>query len=132
MHNLLQLNYWFNPLPGAWLGWPLKIITALAMFLILIGLMGWLFVGKNRSNKLMAKLWHKVQFFGLTIGISIAFLVFARQEDIYFLGMPILLLLVFLWAAVWLYYIINYIIVELPQKKKEIDSQRLKEKYLPK
>jgi len=132
MQNLLQLRYWFNPLPGAWLYLPLRILSALGLLLFLIGLVAWLFAGKNKDNRLIFKLWHKVQFFGLAIGGTVLLLLLSRQAGVYFLGMPILLLLTLLGAVVWLYRIIYYVIKELPEKKKNLAERQLKEKYLPK
>jgi len=131
MNNLLTLQYWFNLLPGPWLDEYLKIIYAAFGLLIILGLIAWLFVGKNKNNKLIKVVWQKIQRVSLSVGIIGLALIFFRQQRIYFLGMPFLMLLLLLGAIIWAYFIYRYIVKVLPIKKEEIKAKKEKEKYLP-
>lgn len=131
MGNLLKLSYWFDPLPGPWLNEYLKIIYAFFGLLVVAGLVAWLLAGKNKADRLIMRFWSKVQHFALTIGLVGLVLVLIRQERIYFLSMPLWLLLLVLGAIVWAYYIFRYITRVVPERRKEIEAKKLKEKYLP-
>ena len=131
MNNLLTLHYWFNLSPGPWLDEYLKIVYAVFGLLIILGLMAWMFVGKNKKNKLIVAVWHKIQQASLTIGISGLLLIFFRQQRVYFLSMPFLMLLLVIGAIVWIYFIYKYIVKILPEKKEELKKRKEKEKYLP-
>ncbi len=131
MSNLLTLHYWFNLSPGPWLDEYLKIVYAIFGLLIILGLIAWMFAGKNKKTKLVFSVWHKVQQASLTIGISGLLLIFFRQQRIYFLSMPFLMLLLVIGAIVWAYFIYNYIVKILPVKKEELKKRKEKEKYLP-
>ncbi|OGG87365.1 hypothetical protein A3B87_01345 [Candidatus Kuenenbacteria bacterium RIFCSPHIGHO2_02_FULL_39_13] len=131
MKNLLKLSYWFNPNPGQWIEGNLKIVYAVFVLLIVVGLIAWLFVGKNKDNKLMAKFWQRVKNACLTVGIIGLALIFCRQQRIYFLSMPFLILLNAVGGIVWAYFIARYIFKTVPEKKREIAEKKEKEKYLP-
>jgi len=132
MGNLLKLSYWFSPVPGPFLDSSLKVVYAFFGLLVIFGLIAWLFAGKNKDNRLIYKFWQKVQMACLTIGIVGLLLIFFRQQRITVLGMPFLLALNILGGLVWMYFIVRYIIKKVPEKKKEIEMQKEKEKYLPK
>ena len=132
MSNLLKLSYWFNPSPGQWLEGNLKIVYAVFALLIVVGLIAWLFIGQNKDNKLMAKFWQRVKNAGFTVGIIGLALIFCRQQRIYFLSMPFLILLNAAGGIVWTYFIVRYIFKTVPKKKKELAEKKEKEKYFPK
>ena len=131
MSNLFKLTYWFNPLPGPWVAEYLKIVYAFFGLLVIIAMVAWWLASKNKEDRLIMRFWGKVQHFGLTIGALGLLLAVIRQENIYFLSMPAWFLVLVLGAAVWLYYIVKYIIYVVPQRRKEIEERKLKEKYLP-
>ena len=132
MSNLLSYKYWFSAYPGPWLQSNLKVIYAVFGLLILAGLVAWLFVGKNKDNKLIQKFWRKVQSAGLTIGIIGLLLAGARQQRINFLSMPFLFALLGIGCVAWIYFIVRYVIKVVPQRKLEQKERAEKEKYLPK
>ena len=132
MSNLLSYKYWFSAYPGPWLQSNLKVIYAVFGLLILAGLVAWLFVGKNKDNKLIQKFWRKVQSAGLTIGIIGLLLAGARQQRINFLSMPFLLVLLGIGGVMWIYFIVHYVIKIVPKRKLEQKERAEKEKYLPK
>src|SRR3989338_6371509 len=101
MKNLLKLSYWFNPNPGQWIEGNLKIVYAVFVLLIVVGLIAWLFVGKNKDNKLIAKFWQRVKNACLTVGIIGLALIFCRQQRIYFLSMTFIILLNAVGGIVW-------------------------------
>jgi ABC-type transport system involved in multi-copper enzyme maturation permease subunit len=131
MGNLLTLTYWFNLNPGPWLEQSLRIVYAVFGLLIILGLIAWLFAGKNKENRLIYKLWHKIQLACLTVGIIGLILIAARQQRIYFLGMPFLLILLLIGALVWAYFIFRYATKVMPNQKEEEVKKKEKEKYLP-
>lgn len=131
MTNLLKLSYWFNPNPGPWLTENLKIVYAFFGLLVILGLLAWLFAGKNKENRLIYKLWQKIQSACLVIGVVGLLLIFFRQQRIYFLAMPFLFILLLAGAGVWVYFILKYLTKTLPQRKKEQEQKKAKEKYLP-
>ncbi len=131
MGNLIKLSYWLNPLPGPWLPALLGVVYAVFALLVLMGIVAWWLAGKNKQNRLMMKFWLKVQRFSLVIGITGLLLIFFRQQNFYFLSMPVWFLLLVIGALVWAYYIVRYITQTVPQRKKEIEERKIKEKYLP-
>jgi len=130
MNNLLTLSYWFNPNPGVWLAGVLPVIYSVFALLFLLGLVASIFKKKNQKDSLMLKFWSKVQGLGLTIGFLGMILVFARQEMVVGIAMPFLFLLVVVWGAVWLVFIIKFITKTVPQRREEQRQRREKEKYL--
>lgn len=131
MGNLLTFSYWFNLRPEPWLAQSLKIVYAVFSLLIIAGLMARWLAAKNKENKLTQKLWLMVQHVSLTLGIVGLMLIFARQQQIYIVGMPFLFLLLVIGAAIWFFYIFKYLVKIMPEKKKEMEIKKIKEKYLP-
>ena len=131
MENLLKLSYWFNLSPGPWLEENLKIVYIVFGLLVILGLIAWLFAGKNKENRLMRKFWHKVQTACMTIGMVGLLLILFRQQRIYFLSMPFLFILLFIGAALWAYFIFKYVTKIVPKKKEEDEEKKQKQKYLP-
>ena len=128
--NLLTLEYWVKPLPGPWLESSLKIVYAVYGLLAILGLVAWWFAGKNKQNKVMIKFWQKIQSLTLTMGIAGLFLVFCRQQKIYFLAMPIWHLLLIVGGVVWGRLIFKYYTKIIPKRRAEQQEKERKAKYL--
>ncbi len=131
MGNLFSLSYWFNPLPGPWVAIYLKLISAFFVLLVVVGLIAWQLSKRDKDDKLTAKLWLKIEYFSLTLGIVGLLLLLIRQQNIYFLSMPFWFLLLIVVALIWLYKIIKYVLREMPERRKELEEKKIKEKYLP-
>jgi len=132
MSNLLSFQYWFNFNPGPFLPGVLKVGQIGIGLLLVAGIVTWFFIKKNKDDYLVQRFWQKLQFFCFTIGISALFLVLCRQQKISFLAMPFLLLLVFVGALVWIFFIIRYVTKTMPNKKEEKKAKEEKEKYFNK
>jgi hypothetical protein len=130
MGNLLSLHYWFSSYPGPWLEGSLKAIYIAFGLVIILGLIAWLFEGKNKDNFLMQKFWRRVKNCFLTIGIIGLLLVGARHQRVNFLSMPFFLLIDVASGIAWLYFIAKYILKVVPKRKKEIEEKKEREKYL--
>jgi hypothetical protein len=88
------------------------------------------FIKKNQADTLMRKFWDKVKNFCFTIGITAGLLIFFRQQRVFFLSMPFILLLLFIGALIWLYFIAKYVFKTIPARREEQEKRALKEKYL--
>ncbi len=131
MGNLFKLSYWFNPAPGPWLAGWLKVLYAFFVLLFIMGLVASWMAGRYKDNKPNYRLWKKVQHFGLGVGLTGVLLILIRQEGIYFLSMPVWMLLLIIGMLVWLYFIIVYAVRDLPVKKERLASEQIKKRYLP-
>ena len=132
MGNLLKLSYWFNPMPGPFLDEYLKVVYIFFGLLVIGGLIAWLFMGRNKGNRLIAKFWRRVRAACLTIGIVGLLLIFFREQRVSYVSLPFLLVLDIGGGLVWAWVILKYVVKEVPVKKEEIEKEKQKEKYLPK
>ncbi len=131
MSNLLTLKYWLDPLPGPWLDENVKIVYAVFGLLIIAGMIAWVYRARFKNEKLYSKLWRKIEYFCLTIGIVGLLLALIREQNIYILSMPFFYMVLFLASLWWLYKIYKYASYELPRRKKEIAEEKRRERYLP-
>jgi len=130
MNNLLTLSYWFNLNPGPFLGSYLRMIYFAIILFLIAGVVSWIFIKKNNQDVLTRRFWQKIQTFCFAIGAIAWILVFARQQRIIFIGMPFFFILFFICALMWLFFIIKYLVITIPQRKKEQQAKAAKEKYL--
>jgi len=127
MHNLLTLNYWFNLRP--------EILTPLAqkLFLGFIGLLIVLAVVtgllKTRGGLYRGWLKRLYTFFVAQIVIGLVFLFF-DYELVPFFSARFWLALWGLAMLVWLVFILLSL-KKIPEKKKSLVNEAIKNKYLP-
>lgn len=85
----------------------------------------------KRQQKLgqrpIAKLWQKLTNCFLYMGLIGLLLVFFRQQQVYFLSMPVFYYLWLIGFVVWLYFIVRWIRVRM---KKIVDETREKEEKM--
>ncbi|NMB48190.1 hypothetical protein GYA13_01940 [Candidatus Kuenenbacteria bacterium] len=130
MRNLLTFSYWFNISPEPWLESSYRFLILVFGIMVIIGLLAGLFIKKNDSDNLKRKFWDKIQSLFLLIGFLGLGLVFCRQEEIGFLSMPFLLLLLGVWALIWAYKIFRYAVKIMPERREEQRKKEEKQKYL--
>ena len=131
MQKLLNLSYWFDPLPGEpdlgiW-----KILFAISIATVLVAVICIFVYRKKKSNALHRKLYGRLMAWGFTIGPVLALLGFFRFQNAYLLGMRLWYGLWLLWAVLWLLWIIKYAVRDMPRRSKVLAERAAFEQYLP-
>ena len=132
---LNYLNYFFDPAHLFSLLPPIlhqRAITILAGTFGLL-LLGGLFsrVSSRGVDSLKAKGLKRLGSLGVTMGLlGFLYLFFAWQRAV-LLGARFWLLVWLLTTLVWLFFILKYLLMVVPAKRREIDQRRRFEQYLP-
>ena len=130
--SLLSLNFWFDLTPDPFLPQSLKILQLAFGALILLGVAVKFIGAAKKTDYILSRGSKRLFKMFLTMGILGFFLLFMEYERVAFLSGRFWYALWFLGFAVWLVFIIIYILKKLPAQKQEMDeSERLK-KWLPK
>jgi Na+-transporting NADH:ubiquinone oxidoreductase subunit NqrB len=128
MNNLLTLNYWFsvNPGPLTTLGFNLLIALTAIFFLLAVVAM----ILKGRKG-LYRGIFNRI--YDLSVGnfiIGLLFLFF-HYQNIPFFTAKFWLLIWLVGLVIWFYFIIKKM-KKIPEKRKELERELEKRKYLPK
>lgn len=78
----------------------------------------------------LKKFWQKLTTFFVTLGILGLILLFFRQQQVYFLSMPLFLYGWFLGALIWLIFIIRWVMTKMKKMQEEREERKEREKYL--
>ena len=130
------LKYFFNPRHLFSLRPPLMQNRAVLILLITFGV--FIVAGiacnvltKSNKNYLTAKGFKKLANLFLTTGsLGLVYLFFAWQ-GVTLLSARFWLLILLIVAAVWLIFILKYLMIQVPKKRQEINKKREFEKYIP-
>ena|SRR3989344_7467497 len=131
MNALLQLRYWFEPLPGSpnLLFW--RTMIGIAILCIMTGVVAIIFIRRHRDNGIRKKLWFKISTWAFTIGPLVLVLAFFRFQNAYFLSMRLLVAIAAFGAALWAAMIFKYGIRDLPRRLKAQREEEAFRSYLP-
>lgn len=129
------LTYFFDPAHLFALRPPALHQRAITILVILFGV--FILAGiissfnTRRVDRLKAKGLKRITHFGLTVGLlGYLYLFFAWQRAA-LLGARFWLVGLALVTAIWLIFIIRFLVLEVPAKRKAIDQRRRFEQYLP-
>ncbi|MBN2854296.1 hypothetical protein JXK06_02045 [Patescibacteria group bacterium] len=127
LKNLFSSAYWFELMPGP-LGQSGKIFF---LTLLLVFLIGAVFsaIYKKKTKLYKKTLRRSYDFFAGNFVLAIIFFFF-RYETLPFLSGRFWLGAWFLLIVFWLYFILKDL-KHLPEKRKEAELQKIKDKYIP-
>lgn len=127
--NIFKSAYWVRqPVPAAGLVKWFWVFGFLG--LVLAGLILYI-VRQKTKDKITKEIYRRFANLGLTIGIFGLVWTFFRQEMIPILGMRVLLILLGIIFAFWLYKVLKYTIYRAPKIRKENLEREALNKYLP-
>lgn len=127
MNNLFTFDYWFSVNPGSLTSLGFNSLVSLTAFFFLLAIVTLILKGKKGLYRGIFN-----RFYDLSVGnfiIGLLFLFFHYQNIPFFTARFWL----FLWLiglAIWLYYIIKKL-KKIPEKRKELERELEKRKYLP-
>lgn len=127
LKNLFSSAYWFELMPGP-LGENGKNFFLALLLIFLIGAISTA-IYKKRSKLYKRTLNRSYDFFAGNFVLAIIFFFF-RYEMLPFLSGRFWLAAWFLLIIGWLYFILKDL-KGLPEKKKEAELRKIKEKYIP-
>lgn len=127
LKNLFSSAYWFELIPGP-LGQSGKIFFLILLLVFLIGAIATA-IYKKRTKLYKRTLIRAYDFFVGNFVLAIIFFFF-RYENLPFLSGRFWLAAWFLLIIGWLYYILKDL-KGLPEKRKEAELKKIKEKYIP-
>ncbi len=128
--NILSTTYLFNTNPGPFLPIAFKIVILFFGGLVILGFLSKK-MEKQNSFPPVKKFFYKLNRFFSVMGISGLAYVFMREQGVYLLSTPILLLV---WAAVsvvWAGSILKYYFTDKPKREEELKQEADKKKFLP-
>lgn len=129
------LRYFFNPTHLFSIQPPVMHQPAITIMAGVFGLLllGGLFsrVSSRGVDSLKAKGLKRLGNLGVTMGLlGYLYLFFAWQRAV-LLGARFWLLIWLLVTLTWLLFVLKYLVLEVPTKRREIDQRRRFERYLP-
>ena len=130
--RLFELSFWFDARPLPFNQASYYIIGAIFLLGIALGIISQYFKKKYQNDYLIVKIWQKLLSFGYSFAIVGFLLTFLKQQRIIYLGMRIWLVLWLLASLIWLFFILKYILVEVPGIKKKKQEKAELNKYIPK
>ncbi len=130
--RLISPKFIFNPALGSMSENFAKFFYILFGFCLIFSLAARLIASQQEKKKDVPnkKLWQKLTVCFATLGIVGLFLLFFRQQRVYFLSMPLFWYLWLIGALVWLASILRWSMTKMKKMQKEIEERREKEKYL--
>ena len=130
------LKYFFNPrhilslAPPAMSDRAIAILVAAFTILTIAGI-----VSKISSQKihdgLMIKAYRKLSNAFITIGVLGYIYVFFAWQGVRLFSSRLILLILAAVFAVWLWFIIKYLVFDIPKSRSQIQKKKEFEKYLP-
>ena len=127
LKNLFSSAYWFELIPGP-IGQDGKIFFLVLLVIFLIGAI-FSAIYKRKSKLYKRTLIRSYDFFAGNFILAIIFFFF-RYENLPFLSGRFWLAAWFLLIIGWLYFILKDL-KGLPEKKKEVELRKIREKYIP-
>ena len=130
------LKYFFKPShlftlrPGAMHFRAVMILLAIFMILIIGSLALKVYRKKIRDGLKIKGLERLFRLF-LTIGILGLIYLFFAWQGVVLLAARFWLLLILISGAVWLAFILKYLLMQVPQLRQELEQKRKFKKYLP-
>lgn len=125
------MSFWFDryPLPF----FELALWVALAVLVLATACGAWFKWQANKKGleKLAKTVWQKLGNLFLSLGLVGLIFLFFKQQRLPYLGMRIWLGLWLVACAIWLGFIVKYIIVDLPKAKEEKKMKDELLKYIP-
>jgi len=131
MDRLLNIGYWFEPLPGSpnLLFW--RIMIGIAILSIILAIVAVIFIRRYKKDGVRRRLWVKISTWGFTMGPIFLILAFFRFQNAYFLSMRSIVALWILGTVVWLFFIVKYIVLVLPRRLEKQQEQATFNRYIP-
>lgn len=127
MTNLFTFKYWFSVNPGALLNLGFNLLLALTIVLLILGLIT---IVLKRRKGIYRGVFNSLYDFSVANFILGLIFLFFHYENIPFFTARFWLALWAIGIVLWLYFIFKKI-KKIPEKKKEIEAEKEKNKYLP-
>jgi Ca2+/Na+ antiporter len=127
MTNLFTFKYWFSVNPGALLNLGFNLLLALTIALLILGLVT---IVLKRRKGIYRGVFNSLYDFSVANFILGLIFLFFHYENIPFFTARFWLALWAIGIVLWLYFIFKKI-KKIPEKKKEIEAEKEKNKYLP-
>lgn len=130
MKNLFTLTYWFSLYPGVWNASG-KIFLFISLGLIGIGTIIRAFAMFTHMEIIWKRMMEKLSSWLFIYGVLAVLYWFMRDQGVPFFSSRFWLLLMVITAAIWLYFIVKYLLRKLYEVKHTKESLDLYAKYLP-
>lgn len=127
MTNLFTFKYWFSVNPGALLNLGFNLLLALTIVLLILGLVT---IVLKRRKGIYRGVFNSLYDFSVANFILGLIFLFFHYENIPFFTARFWLAFWAIGIVLWLYFIFKKI-KKIPEKKKEIEAEKEKNKYLP-
>lgn len=127
MTNLLTLKYWFSVNPGALNDLGFRFLLAFSIFLFILGLIT-LFLKRKKS--LYRGIFNRIYDFSVANFFIALLFIFFHYENIPFFTARFWLLVWLIGLLVWVVFIVKRL-NKIPEKRKELEEEMVKKKYLP-
>ncbi len=131
MSKFIQPNFIFDRYPAEIHLLTLYVILGIFIFFFLVGLLFAILASKKEGDKIMAKFFAKTANWGLWSGVIGLFITFLRYERAPYIGMRFWTLAWLIFNIIWLFFVLKYLIKDVPKLKAEREKRKEFEKYLP-
>lgn len=127
MTNFLTIKYWFSVNPGSLVSLGFNLLLALTLALFLLGIIT---IVLKRKKGIYRGVFNSFYDFSVANFILGLLFLFFHYENIPFFTARFWLALWFIGIVIWLYFIFKKI-KKIPEKRKELEAEKEKRKYLP-
>ncbi|MDI3496166.1 MAG: hypothetical protein PWQ35_187 [Patescibacteria group bacterium] len=127
MTNFLTIKYWFSVNPGSLVSLGFNLLLALTLALFLLGIIT---IILKRKKGIYRGVFNSFYDFSVANFILGLLFLFFHYENIPFFTARFWLALWFIGIVIWLYFIFKKI-KKIPEKRKELEAEKEKRKYLP-
>jgi Ca2+/Na+ antiporter len=127
MNNLLSLKYWFSVNPGALIATGFNLLLS---FTVLLFLLGVITIILKRRKGLYRGVFNKIYDFSVANFLIAILFLFFHYENIPFFTARFWLVIWLLGIILWAVYIAKKV-KAIPEKRKVLEKEKERKKYLP-
>lgn len=126
--SLTDYFFWFAQPSSSLNVWD-RIFVYLFGLSLVAGLIVWV-VNKFSSNKIVKKLFRRIVYLTISLGIAGVIWFGFRYENTPIFAKRFWVLVIIVLFAVWKLWILRYLIFDFSKEKHEFDQEQIKNKYL--
>lgn len=131
MNMIFSLDFWFRLQPITMTPLFTRFFFILFSAFVIFGAMATIVARKKHDDRLLIKTYKKIAQMFYTMGWLGLIILFFSYQEVYFFGARFWYLIWLAGLAFWIFSIVHYVKVQIPQLREEFQSKKEINKYLP-
>jgi membrane protein insertase Oxa1/YidC/SpoIIIJ len=125
-------KYWFSLRPESYSQTVFTVLLVVFLVMIITSFVLLRLSRDKKRDKYQIKILEKIGSWSGTIGFLAILFTILKQYHVYLFSARFWALIIFVVAVIWLYKIVQYVRVRVPEIKQEKEDREELKKYLPK